>query len=356
MNTITISLGEHSYPIFLEEDFSHIGRAMRERGLHQRLLVVTEPNIKDLYEAPLRRELEAAGFEVNLCEIAGGEENKTLDTVRGIYREMMNLRFDRKGTVVALGGGIVGDIAGFAAATFLRGVPFVQVPTTLLAQVDSSVGGKVGVNFNGVKNIVGAFYQPALVYINSKTLNTLTERDYKTGLGEVVKYAVLDGEPFYDFLSSHAGELRRIDVIRHCCEIKAEIVQQDERENGLRAVLNLGHTFGHAYETATHHAITHGEGVASGLVSACELACLMGLLERETADRIKELLDKLGLTYILPPCGGIMEAMQGDKKRLDGRLRFVLPHAMGDVQIHEAPQELVEQAIRVVLPEKDGRI
>lgn len=351
MNTITISLGEYSYPILLEEDFSNIGLAMRECGLHRRLLVVTEPNIKDLYYAPLRRELEEAGFEVNLCEIAGGEENKNLETVRGIYREMMNLRFDRKCTVVALGGGIVGDISGFAAATFLRGIPFVQVPTTLLAQVDSSVGGKVGVNFNGVKTSLAHFTSLPLVYINIKTLNTLTDRDYKTGLGEVVKYAVLDGEPFYHFLSSHAEDLRRADVIQHCCEIKAKIVQQDERENGLRAVLNLGHTFGHAYETATHHAITHGEGVASGLVSACELACLMGLLNRETAERIRELLDKLDLRYILPLCGleDIMKAMQGDKKRLDGRLRFVLPHAMGNVRIHEAPSELVEQAIRVIL-------
>ncbi len=346
MKRILIDLQENSYPIVLTDRFRGLAKELKDLGTHQKIMVVTEPNIRALYGQQLSEELK--DFSLIWHEIDGGEDCKTLTTISEIYESLMSNRFDRKGTLLALGGGIVGDITGFAAASFMRGISFVQVPTTLLAQVDSSVGGKTGVNFHSVKNIIGAFYQPKLVFANLKTLETLSMRDYKTGLGEVAKYAVLEGEPLYSYLMTHKeGILARdsdvlAEIVGYCCEIKAKIVAQDEREQGIRAILNLGHTFGHAYETATNHEIYHGEAVSLGMISACRAAECMGLFQK--SEKVLALIRALGLMEQLPECEKetILAAMKGDKKQEDGTLKFVLPLDLGNVQIRtDVPQEAV---------------
>lgn len=353
MKRMKVDLGEHSYSILFSDSFQGLGEELRQLGTHPKIMAVTEPNIRRLYGQALEREL--ADYQLIWHEIPGGEECKTLETVSGIYQALMEHRFDRKGTLLALGGGIVGDITGFAASSFMRGIDFVQVPTTLLAQVDSSVGGKTGVNFHYVKNIVGAFYQPKLVFANLSTLKTLSQRDYASGLGEVAKYGVLEGESLLSLLLEKAPDILRRekrvmgDIVALCCESKARIVSADEREQGLRAVLNLGHTFAHAYETATRHSIYHGEAVAMGLLSACKTAEQMGLFHE--TDRVKELLTALGLPDRLPECSReeTEAAMQGDKKQEDGRLRFVLPYGLGDVRVTEqVPREAVACGLEAV--------
>ena len=353
MKRILIDLQENSYPIVLTDRFCGLAKELKDLGTHQKIMVITEPKIRALYGEQLEEELK--DFSLTWHEIDGGEDCKTLTTVSGIYESLMRNRFDRKGTLLALGGGIVGDITGFAAASFMRGISFVQVPTTLLAQVDSSVGGKTGVNFHSVKNIIGAFYQPKLVFANLKTLETLSVRDYKTGLGEVAKYAVLEGEPLYSDLMTHKEEILARDsgvlaeIVGCCCEIKAKIVAQDEREQGLRAVLNLGHTFGHAYETATNHEIYHGEAVSLGMISACRAAECMGLFHR--SEDVITLIRTLGLMEQLPQCDKdtILTAMKGDKKQEDGKLKFVLPLDLGNVQVrNDVPKSAVLQGLEAI--------
>ncbi len=353
MKRILIDLQENSYPIVLADGFRGLAKELQDLGTHQKIMVVTEPNIRALYGEKLAEELK--DFSLVWHEIPGGEGCKTLTTISEIYESLMSNRFDRKGTLLALGGGIVGDMTGFAAATFMRGISFVQVPTTLLAQVDSSVGGKTGVNFHSVKNIIGAFYQPKLVFANLKTLETLSERDYKTGLGEVAKYGVLEGEPLYSELMKQKDKIAARDsgilaeIVAYCCEIKAKIVAEDERENGLRAILNLGHTFGHAYETATNHGIYHGEAVSLGIISACRTAERMGLFQK--SEKVLALIRALGLMEQLPPSvkETILTAMKGDKKQEDGQLKFVLPCDLGNVQVRkDVPREAVLAGLEAI--------
>lgn len=353
MKRILIDLQENSYPIVLTDGFCGLGSELKTINTHPKVMVVTEPKIRQLYGEALEQEL--VDYQVFWHEIPGGEECKNLNTVSEIYQALMKYRFDRKGTLLALGGGIVGDITGFAAASFMRGISFVQLPTTLLAQVDSSVGGKTGVNFQSVKNMIGAFYQPKLVFANLKTLQTLSLRDYTTGLGEVAKYGVLEGEPLFSSLIKQANGIEARDsgvleaVVAHCCEIKAKIVVSDERENGIRAILNLGHTFGHAYESATHHKIHHGEGVALGMISACKTAEHMGVFHQ--TEQVKALLKALGLPEKLPQCSkeAVMTAMMGDKKQEDGKLKFVLPYGLGDVRVvAQVPEQAVACGLEAV--------
>lgn len=346
MEKMEVQLQENSYPIYFAEGFCGLGEALAACKTHPKIMVVTEPKIRQLFGDEVMREL--AGFHMVWHEIPGGEEEKSLQTVAGIYEHLLKERFDRKSTLLALGGGIVGDITGFAAATFMRGISFVQLPTTLLAQVDSSVGGKTGVNLDGVKNVVGAFYQPKLVFANLSALKTLSDRDYASGLGEVVKYGILEGEAFFSLLEREADALLRREeaslreVVALCCQCKARIVAEDERENGIRAVLNLGHTFGHAYEAATHHVVFHGEAVGLGLISACAAAEYLG--KDASRGRVTALLKKLGLPLTLPAGDEktMLAAMQRDKKSEDGKLRFVLPFGLGDVRLESSvPPEAV---------------
>ncbi|HHL39776.1 MAG TPA: 3-dehydroquinate synthase [Deltaproteobacteria bacterium] len=344
MRSITVELGGRSYPIMIEDGIlEQVGPAMARLGLAGRCTVVTNPTVGGLYAETVLRSMREGGLEPLVVEIPDGEEYKTLDVAATVYDRMIEARMERTSPVVALGGGVVGDLAGFVAATYLRGVPYVQVPTTLLAQVDSSVGGKTAVNHRLGKNLIGAFHQPAAVFIDPAALATLPRRDFRAGLAEVVKYGVIEDARFFEFLETNtdailgaAPELE--SAIARSCEIKARIVSCDETEQGLRAVLNLGHTFGHAIETlAGYGEVRHGEAVAVGMVMAAALSVRLGLCDDGVAGRIRRLVGGLGLPVERPPlpAGSILDAMRVDKKVKAGRIRFVLVEDIGRVVIRE---------------------
>ncbi len=281
--------------------------------------------------------------DVDILSIEPGETAKSVETADVLWQKLLDIGADRKTLVVAVGGGVVGDLAGFIAATFARGLSFVQIPTTLLAQVDSSVGGKVGINLPGAKNMVGAFWQPRGVLIDTAVLSTLPEREYRAGLAEVVKYGVILDEEFFAYLESHVTELRarQDDVLRHIvarsCRLKANVVSADEREEtGLRAVLNYGHTFCHAFETLTGYGqLLHGEAVAIGMTCAARLAERLGRVDGEFSRRQQELLLALGLPTQPPRLepGEVISVMARDKKASGGKLRFILPTHLGHVEL-----------------------
>ena len=343
MDVITVGLGERSYTIRFGQDIlAEAGTLCRELKLGACAAVVTNPTVGALYFGEVRDVLTRAGFTVHCIEIPDGEEYKNVETLKGIYGQLIDLGLDRGSFIVALGGGVVGDIAGFAAATYLRGIPFVQVPTTLLAQVDSSVGGQTGINHEKGKYLIGAFYQPVSVLIDVATLDTLPEREFLSGMAEVVKYGVaLDGELF-DFIFDSADKLLSRDrdclltVIKRSCALKASIVAQDEREGGLRAVLNYGHTFGHAVETLTcYREYTHGEAVAIGMALAARISERMGYSGKGETERIVLLLEKLGLPTNLPLFDVVSykDALLRDKKVRDRGLSFVFNKGIGAFQI-----------------------
>lgn len=343
MSSITVGLGERSYRILFGNDIlGGIGAICRDLKLGSSVAVVTNPTIGAFYYEQVRTSLVKAGFAAHRVEIPDGEEFKNIDTLKDLYGHLIAAGLDRGSFVLALGGGVVGDIAGFAAATYLRGIPFVQVPTTLLAQVDSSVGGKTGINHEKGKNLIGAFYQPVSVLVDVATLATLPEREYVSGMGEVVKYGVtLDGDLF-DFIFDNAPRILARDtdcllkVIPRCCELKASIVAQDERETGLRAVLNYGHTFGHAVETLTGYTeYTHGEAVAIGMVQAAKISEHLGYAEKAVTERIIALLEALGLPTRLPvfSAPAYKDALLRDKKVRDKGLSFVCNKGLGDFHI-----------------------
>ncbi len=343
MDNITVGLGERSYAIYFGQNvLGEAGRLCRELHGGRRVAVVTNPTVGALYLEPLKSALDKAGFAVYEIEIPDGEEYKGLATLKGIYDRLIEFGFDRGSLLVALGGGVVGDITGFAAATYLRGIPFVQVPTTLLAQVDSSVGGKTGINHEQGKNLIGAFYQPGLVLIDTATLMTLPEREYLSGLAEVVKYGiVLDGSLF-DFITANTDKLLAREqealraVIKRSCSIKAGVVEKDEKEGGMRAVLNFGHTMGHAVETLTsYRQYTHGEAVAIGMAQAARFSEIMGYSDSQATSRIIALLKALNLPVEVPdfPASAYTEVLLHDKKVRDGGINFVFNSGIGDFRL-----------------------
>lgn len=345
MEDLTVSLGERSYRIcFGSGLISALGPMCRELRLGSKVAVVTNPTVGRYYLEPVRASLDAAGFEVHPVEIPDGESYKNSRTLDLIYDALIGEGLNRNSFVVALGGGVAGDMAGFAAATFLRGIPFVQVPTTLLAQVDSSVGGKTGINHQLGKNLIGAFYQPRLVLIDPDTLDTLPEREYLSGIAEVVKYgAVCDGS-FFGFLEKESSKLLARDkdmllsAIRTSCALKASVVERDEREGGYRAVLNYGHSFAHAVESLTGYSeYLHGEAVAIGMARAARLSVAKGYARQEDADRILGLLAALRLPTELPPfrADQYLQAMLRDKKVRDGGINFVFNRGIGDSVIEK---------------------
>jgi 3-dehydroquinate synthase len=287
--------------------------------------------------------LSAAGLRTNVLTVEPGEERKSVASAGLLWQEMSQLKADRKTAVVAVGGGVIGDLAGFVAATYTRGLRFFQIPTTLLAQVDSSVGGKVGVNLPTAKNMVGAFWQPRGVLIDTDTLATLPEREYRSGLAEVVKYGVIQDAEFFAWLELHAADLLARDphalnyVVARCCRLKADVVEQDEREEtGLRAILNYGHTFAHAFEAvASYGVLLHGEAVSLGMMCAARLACRLGRVDERFVIRQEQLLTALKLPLIPPKLDPeqLVQAMQQDKKVEHGKLRFVLPSQLGSVAL-----------------------
>ncbi|HEU0265303.1 MAG TPA: 3-dehydroquinate synthase [Geobacterales bacterium] len=340
MERLNVGLNERSYEIIIGQGLlSSVGDSCQGLGLGSTVAVVTNATVGGYYFDTVSSSLTAAGFRVLRIDIGDGERFKNLDTLQQVYGELIKGRLDRRSFILPLGGGVVGDLAGFAAATYLRGVDFVQLPTTLLAQVDSSVGGKTGVNHSLGKNLIGAFYQPRLVLIDVATLATLPQREYLAGLAEVVKYgAVLDGD-FFSLLEGSVAQLLARDsatltrVIRRCCELKAQVVALDERESGPRAVLNYGHTLGHAVETLTsYERYLHGEAVAIGMVQAARISRAFGYATDRDAQRIIALIAALGLPLELPGVSteDLVAALMRDKKVQDGGLTFVFNRGIGD--------------------------
>ena len=341
MESITVELGDRSYPI-------HIGSGLLARldelkgplKGHQ-IALVTNTTVAELYEQVVRTAL--ADHQVDVFAMPDGEEHKSLATYGQLMDFLLNHRHNRSTCVIALGGGVVGDLAGFAAATFQRGVDFVQVPTTLLAQVDSSVGGKTAVNHPVGKNMIGAFYQPNSVVIDTDVLATLSAREYAAGLAEIVKYGVIDDPELFTYMEDNTANINQRDgaalshLIRRSCEIKAKVVALDEREGGVRAILNFGHTFGHAIEKLLGYGqLKHGEAVAVGMLMAARFSQHMELLDETVVSRLSRVLESLQLPVRLPQAldvDDMVQAMGMDKKAIDGRIRFVVTSGLGEVRV-----------------------
>lgn len=342
MEILTVALGERSYPIYIGQNLLNDSRLIQKHIPDSSVMVVSNEAVAHLYSSTLISKLEIQRLDRML--LPDGEQYKTLDTVNSIYTSLLKSRHDRKTTLLALGGGVVGDITGFTAATYLRGVNFIQVPTTLLAQVDSSVGGKTGVNHPLGKNMIGAFYQPRCVVIDTATLNTLDDRQLSAGLAEVIKYGLIGDYEFFTWLERHIEDILERDpqtlthAIRRSCENKASVVAADEREqSGHRALLNLGHTFGHAIETGMGYGTwLHGEAVSVGMVMAAEMSLRLGWLKGEDVARIRRILERARLPTVPPKqmsSDQFMELMSVDKKVVGGMLRLVLMRSIGDAVV-----------------------
>ena len=358
MRHVKVPLKERSYSIFIGGGLlARLGAECAKLKLGQRCAVITDRNVGPRYARAAIASLKAAGFDPVLITVPAGETAKSLKTVQSCYDELASHRLERKSFIVALGGGVVGDLAGFVAATYLRGVPFVQVPTTLLAQVDSSVGGKVGVNLKAGKNLVGAFYQPKLVLCDLDTLRTLPKREFRAGLAEVIKYGIIYDEALFERLENRLAKLLKLDakllgeVVARCCEIKAEVVGQDETETGLRAILNFGHTIGHAIENSFGYGkYLHGEAISIGQIAAAELSCEVLGLCGGCAERVRDLFKRAGLPTEIRLTSAqrtkLLTAMKLDKKVSGGEIKFVLAEEIGKVVWgQKVPQELVEQLL-----------
>jgi 3-dehydroquinate synthase len=350
-------LGPRSYAIEIGPGrLQQVGQFISDRSRLTHAIVITDRNVEDPYGQEVAEQLANAGGAVDIVVVDPGEESKSVATAAQLWVKLLELGADRKSIVVAVGGGVIGDLAGFVAASFARGLPFFHVPTTLLAQVDSSVGGKVGINLPQAKNIVGAFWQPLGVLIDTETLRTLPDREYRAGLAEVVKYGVIQDERFFEFLEHHITEIEARDrdvlqtIIARCCRLKADVVEGDEREeSGLRAILNYGHTFCHALETVTGYSqLLHGEAVSIGMLCASRLAERLGRITQRETNRQKTLLSALKLPVDLPKVDRdeLIGAMARDKKVEHGKLRFVLPSRIGHVEL---VGEVAESDVRAAL-------
>jgi len=356
MNTLTVSLGIRSYPIYIGSGLLGQTQWVTPHLKGQQVLLVSNETVAPFY---LEKTLAAfSAWETACVILPDGEKYKTLEIWMQIFDSLLTHRFDRQTTLVALGGGVIGDLTGFAAACYQRGVPFIQIPTTLLAQVDSSVGGKTGVNHPFGKNMIGAFYQPQAVIIDIDTLQTLPDRQLWAGLAEVIKYGLINDAEFFTWLENQAEALLARDpqtltfAITRSCQNKANIVTQDERETGLRALLNLGHTFGHAIETGLHYAgCLHGEAVAIGMCLAAQLSARLGWLAEPQVARIIALIEKMHLPTQVPPTlsgAELLKLMQVDKKVRHGKIRLVLLQNLGQgILTDQYDFELLCQTLKV---------
>jgi 3-dehydroquinate synthase len=358
---VRVALGERSYEILIVSDelpsfAERLSGWLAARGFNagnaHSVFIVTDGHVCDQQAAAVGASLHLAGFRCEIAVLEPGEQTKSLAAASELYDRLVAMPADRQTIVAAVGGGVIGDLAGFVAATYARGLAFVQVPTTLLAQVDSSVGGKVGINHPQGKNLIGAFHQPLGVFIDTTALKTLPERDYQSGLAEVVKYGVILDAAFFDYLEAHAAELvsRASDVLRQvvarCCRLKADVVEHDEFERtGLRACLNYGHTFAHAFEALSGYGeLLHGEAVSIGMICASRLAERLGRIDAKSTLRQQSLLKSLGLPTRLPESiqldpQALLDRMRLDKKSAGGRLRFVLPDRLGHVELVDGVAE-----------------
>ncbi|WP_407314461.1 3-dehydroquinate synthase [Pseudomonas sp. nanlin1] len=354
MQTLTVELGERSYPIYIGEGLFGDAQWLAPHIAGRQVAIVSNTTVAPLYLERLTAALGA--YSVLPVVLPDGEAFKNWETLQTIFDALLTARHDRRTTVIALGGGVIGDMAGFAAACYQRGVEFIQVPTTLLSQVDSSVGGKTGINHPLGKNMVGAFYQPKAVLIDTTTLATLPTRELSAGLAEVIKYGFICDEPFLGWLEAHVEALRAVDgpalteAIQRSCAAKAAVVGADERETGVRATLNLGHTFGHAIETHMGYGVwLHGEAVGAGTVMALEMSRRLGWISTAERDRGVRILLRAGLP-VVPPAemtpADFLEHMAIDKKVIDGRLRLVLLRRLGEAVVtDDYPQEVLQATL-----------
>lgn len=358
-SVITVGIPQQPYEVAIaSHGLEHLGTWMQPLNLGKKVLLVSNPMIFRQYGDAILSSLTASGFQVASCILPAGERYKTLASIQKIYDAALAHRLERSSTIVTLGGGVIGDMAGFAAATWLRGINFVQVPTSLLAMVDASIGGKTGVNHPHGKNLIGAFHQPRLVLIDPQVLSTLPAREFRAGMAEVIKYGVIwDADLFEQLEAAKRLDQRRYiseellqAILTRSCQAKAHVVSQDEKEAGLRAILNYGHTIGHAVESLTgYRVVNHGEGVAIGMVAAGQIAVELGLWESASAERQQVLLEKTGLPTKLPiglETEAILEALQTDKKVQSGKVRFVLPTKIGAAIVTDQAND---QVIRKVL-------
>jgi len=344
MKKIRVNLGKDSYDVWIGPGLLQLtGRLLKEKGFEGKLVIVTDPVVKGLHGETLSKALAKDGFKVTTLVVPAGEDQKSLDNAIRLYEQLTDAYAERSTLVLALGGGVVGDLSGFVAATYLRGVPFVQLPTTLLAQVDSSVGGKVAVDHGRLKNKIGAFHQPKLVIADTDTLKTLPKPELANGLAEAIKTALVRGKEFFLYLEQNVEKLKALDIaaleeaVFQCVRIKAEIVEKDERDAGLRNILNFGHTIGHAIESVSHFGVRHGEAVAVGMVAAARISNRMGLLSYNDVDRLISLIEKAGLPARMPELdtAEILEAMRHDKKVDRAQMRFALLKEIGDAVISD---------------------
>jgi len=357
MPEVKVNLGKSSYEIHIgSEILARSGPIIKELGVGSNMaIIITNPTVKDLYGVTLAQSLNQTGFKVRILTVPDGEAHKTLETAGRLYQELTKSHAERVTPVLALGGGVIGDLAGFVAATYLRGMPLIQIPTTLLAQVDSSIGGKVAVDHGQLKNMVGTFYQPKAVLADTSTLKTLPDKELKNGLAEVIKYAIIYNHGFLDFLENNLDSIKALDeralaeIVLRSAKIKAEVVAQDELDLGLRHILNYGHTVGHAIEATSDFNIAHGQAIAIGMVAAARIANKLGIMNSQTSLRIKKIITRAGLPTKLPDIdtASIIQAMSHDKKIAQGKIKLVLPKSPGNVFItDEVSLSLIKEVLQ----------
>jgi len=343
MKSLRVGLGDRSYPIIIKNGImAEIGAELKKQHFAKRFFVISDSTVADLYGQQLLASLQQAGYDPAILTFPAGEQSKVLSTIAELASRLAQLGMDRGDGLLALGGGVTGDITGFLAASFMRGVPFVQIPTSLLAQVDSSVGGKTGVDIPEGKNLIGAFYQPRAVYIDSQVLQSLPKEELLNGLAEVIKYGVIYDSAFFDFLDSKRLDILNLnlavieEMVESCCAIKAAVVEADEREADLRRILNFGHTIGHAVEAGSNFQLPHGMAVAIGMVAACRVAVDKGIFSPESCERVVRLIADFGLPVAIPKNAAadkLKGYLQTDKKTVGGKVFFVLPTEIGKVVI-----------------------
>ena len=358
MNIVPVDLGENSYNIFIARDLEKkLVEFCNKAHFSHRGIIITDTNVGPLYGDRLKKIVNDSGINVEAFQIPAGEGSKKLVFFEKIITRCIEMGLDRRSPMFALGGGVVGDIAGFAAASYMRGVPFIQVPTSLLAQVDSSVGGKVAVNHPLGKNLIGAFYQPQAVFMNLDWLKTLPEREIYTGLGEIIKYGIIYDKNFFSYLEDNSESILSLNneaveyITSRSCEIKAAVVGNDEREAGLRAILNFGHTMGHSVEKNTGYArYNHGEAVAIGMICAAYISMELGLIGENVFTRVESLIKKFHLPIKAEGCDveSLYSAIFHDKKTVDGRVKWILLDGdIGQVTIKDnVPEEVVRKAMK----------
>lgn len=356
MEVVNVGLKERSYSIYIDRGLlTEVGKRLSNIITGKKIAIITNPTINNIYGPILKNSFKGADFKIHLTEIPDGEEYKTLETAVKIYDWLTDIKIERQSPLIALGGGIIGDITGFVAATYLRGVPYIQIPTTLLAQVDSSIGGKTAVNHPKGKNLIGAFYQPRVVFIDIDTLKTLPNREILCGAAEIIKYGVIRDRDFFEYLENNIERLINLEEkvliysIKKACEIKADVVSRDERETGLRAALNFGHTIGHAIESLTDYKkYRHGEAIAIGMAYAAQLSFKTELCSQDDCERVISLIKKAGLPTAISDLDTdtIIESLYLDKKVRDEKVRFVLMNGIGAVEIYN---DISHELIRKVL-------